>query len=376
MKDKKIFFPLGAFYPSQIGGPCNTLYWHCCALKNNGIMPTIVTTTLGIKDKDYFNNWMEMDCGRVYYGNKGILSLERRRRRLSKEILNTELLHLNSLFDVLSIYSFLYRTLFTPNKKIIWSVRGELNENALQFSSWKKKPLLFLYQFINKNITFHSTSPKESEGIRKIFPKNTIVEVPNLIDPPKRINVKTNKNLLYVGRIHPIKSLHKLIQSLVLSKSFMSSSSKFMIVGKQEKRFDSYRQDLVSLIDNLNLQDKIIFKGHLEGYEKEKIYAESYLLILPSETENFGNVVVEALNQGTPVIASKGTPWEILVDYNAGYHVSNEPESLAEAIDSLLMLSTEKYEEMKVNSYKLVDENFKVDSQIHEWLRIYNDVLN
>lgn len=39
----KIFFPIGAFYPSQVGGPCNTVYWHTCALAGNGIEVLIST---------------------------------------------------------------------------------------------------------------------------------------------------------------------------------------------------------------------------------------------------------------------------------------------------------------------------------------------
>ena len=45
----KIFFPIGAFYPSQIGGPCNSLYWHTYGLNKHGIKIDIVTTTIGIK---------------------------------------------------------------------------------------------------------------------------------------------------------------------------------------------------------------------------------------------------------------------------------------------------------------------------------------
>lgn len=371
----KIFFPLGAFYPSQIGGPCNTLYWHCVALKNNGFKPTISTTTLGITNEISAEKWLELDCGYVFYAKKGVSTLTTR-KRLSREVSKTDILHLNSLFSPFSIYSFLYCSLFYRNKKVIWSVRGELNENALKFSSWKKKPLLSLYKSLNRDVIYHSTSSEETKGIQKIFPKNKIVEVPNLIAPSERLTTINSKNLLYVGRIHPIKSLDKIIRALALSKTFLESNSKFLIVGKQEKRHNTYKKELVSLINKLNLQNKIMFKGHLEGIEKERIYAESFALILASETENFGNVVVESLNQGTPVIASKGTPWKILEDYKAGIHVSNDPKTLSKAIDSLLSLNFKEYQEMRTNSYKLIDEKFKIDLQIHIWIDIYKSLLN
>jgi glycosyltransferase involved in cell wall biosynthesis len=371
----KIFFPLGAFYPSQIGGPCNTLYWHCSALVNNSVQPTIYTTNIGIKNKVSSNEWLQLECGNVFYGTNGITSVETR-RGLSKEIAKSDLLHLNSLFLTYSIYSFFYKIIFYPKIKIIWSVRGELSDNALKFSNGKKKLLLTLYKLLNKNVIYHSTSKQETEGIRKMFPKNEIVEIPNLLASSERLKVVTTKDLLYVGRIHPIKSLHKLIRGLALSEIFLKSESTFIIVGKQEDRHNSYKEGLVTLINSLNLQSKVVFKGHLEGVEKEKAYAESYALILASESENFGNVVVEALNQGTPVIASKGTPWQILEDYNAGLYVQNDPQTLANAIDYLLQLDRKKYKQMRINSHKLVDDNFKVELQIHRWINIYKNLLN
>lgn len=369
----KIFFPIGAFYPSQIGGPCNTLYWHCSALRKKDFFPVVFTTTLGISKEIKSDVWQNLICGKVYYSTKSILSMKVR-RALSNEISKNEVLHLNSLFNTLSIYSFFYKSIFHPEKKIIWSVRGELNENALNFGSKKKKLLLLIYKLISKKIVFHSTSSQETIGIQKIFPNNKIVEIPNLLAPAPRLHLKTTNNLLYVGRIHPIKSLDKLIKSLSLSQVFLNSDSKLLIVGKHEERYSSYKDELESLINKFKLQDKIIFKGHLEGHEKEKVYAESFALILASETENFGNVVVESLNQGTPVISSLGTPWSILEKYNAGFHVSNEPNILSKTIDSLLSLNQDMYQQMRLNSCKLVDENFRIDLQIDKWIDTYKNL--
>jgi glycosyltransferase involved in cell wall biosynthesis len=372
----KILFPINAFYPSQIGGPCNTLYWHCCALKNNKVNPAVFTTSIGIqKNTVELDKWIESECGNVYYSTKGVVYYNTL-KMLTYEIANTHILHLNSLFSTFSIFSFIYKSIFHPNKKLIWSVRGELNNNALNFSSWKKIPILFLYKMFNKNIVYHSTSIQETVGIQKIFPKNKTIELPNFIATSARLQMPNSHDLLYVGRIHPIKSLHKLISGLALSKVFLESSAKLFIVGKHEQRHDYYKKELLSLIDKLELKEKIVFKGHLEGDAKEKMYASSYALVLPSETENFGNVVVESLNQGTPVIASKGTPWEILEKYNAGFHVSNEPEELAKAIDKMLLMNKEEYKQMRLNSCNLVDENFKIDTQIYKWIALYENLLN
>lgn len=369
----KIYFPIGAFYPSQIGGPCNTLFWHTSALKSSGIDVEITTTSLGLpQDLVELDKVLEKECGLVYYGSaqsvsKGIL------KQIISGIGSSDVIHLNSLFNILSIISFFYLKIFFPKKRIIWSVRGELSPDALKFSKKKKIPLLYLYKKLSKNILFHSTSAKETKEIKSFFGNIEVVEIPNFIKPSERLNVVTKKQFLYLGRIHRIKSIHKLIEGLAISDKFRDSNFKLIIVGKHEERHLDYYQELLELIKSKNLFDKVEWRGHLISEEKEKIYAESYALILPSETENFGNVVIESLNQGTPVIASEGTPWSMLKKHKCGYHISNTPQIIAENIDKMIDMPEVRYLEMRKNAKVLLDQEFNINNQINKWIKIYHN---
>ena len=137
----KIFFPIGAFYPSQIGGPCNTIFWHTCQLNKNGVKIEIVSTLTGIKkglvkeDVSYNN-----ECGTIFYGKGNERSIKIIKKAIEK-IRSTDIIHLNGLFGFLSIVVFLVVRMFYKNKPIVWSVRGELNEKALIYGKWKKKIL-------------------------------------------------------------------------------------------------------------------------------------------------------------------------------------------------------------------------------------------
>lgn len=370
----KIYFPIGAFYPSQIGGPCNTLFWHTCALASKGIDVDITTTSIGIKPGVVkHDKILEKECGKVYYGSASHISWDIV-KQIFAGVRSADVVHLNSLFHIISIISFFYTRIFFPKKKIIWSVRGELSPNALNFSKIKKKPFLFLYKRSTKNILFHSTAEKETEEIRSVFGNVNIVEVPNFIQPSKRIeDATTKKQFLFVGRIHKIKALHKMIEGFSMSKLFMNSEYILAIVGKHEERHLDYYKELLELIISKNMQDKIQWKGHLTGEEKEKIYAESFAFILPSETENFGNVVLESLNQSIPVIASKKTPWSILEKYQCGFNIDNTPQSIAETIDKIMGMPEEQYQKMRENATLLVDEKFNIRTQIYNWLNIYKN---
>jgi glycosyltransferase involved in cell wall biosynthesis len=371
----RIHFPIGAFYPSQVGGPCNTLYWHACALEKNKVDVSIVTTNRGIPEGEVeLNKDIKNESGIVYYGTGSNASLKIILKAL-KGLRKSEILHLNSLFSPLSVASFLYARLFLSNKKIVWSVRGELNADAISYSTWKKKPLLILYKALTNKVLFHSTSDEETANIKKILNKEAIIQLPNYLKPSERLKTEQKKQVLFVGRIHPIKAIHKLIEAVSLSGYFLDNEYKLIIAGKQDSRHNYYFDELVALASKLGLKDKVEFRGHVKGVEKEKLFSESTVLVLPSDSENFGNVIVEALNQGTPVIASKGTPWSILEKYNCGFHVSNSPEDLAVAIDKVIGADEHSYNIVSNNAVELIDREFNIETQIHKWLEVYESLL-
>ena len=105
-----------------------------------------------------------------------------------------------------------------------------------------------------------------------------------------------------------------------------------------------------------------------------KLLNESRFLVLPSEAENFGNVVVEALSQSTPVIASLGTPWRSLNEHNAGIWCDCSPESLRLQIEKLLDLPEQEYKIMCANAKRLVEEYFNIHTAKNNiWCRIYEE---
>lgn len=100
---------------------------------------------------------------------------------------------------------------------------------------------------------------------------------------------------------------------MFLSKRFKYSDIKLVIVGQVfPQSCKSYLDDLKKQVKRLGLEHKVKFERPVEGLEKQELFASSYCSFLISESENFGNVVIEAMAQGTPVVTSLGTPWSIL----------------------------------------------------------------
>ena len=129
--------------------------------------------------------------------------------------------------------------------------------------------------------------------------------------------------------------------------------------------------DLQIQIKENALENVVCFRGHLEGSLKNEIIASSKALILPSKSENFGNVILEALAQGTPVIASKNTPWKLLVEYESGMWVDSNTKELTKAMLELLALDNTDYQQMRKNAFELCKSKFDIKTNIKVWENYY-----
>jgi len=99
--------------------------------------------------------------------------------------------------------------------------------------------------------------------------------------------------LLYVGRLSPEKEISVLIKSY---QAMLNSGQqvKLVIVGDGPER-----EHLVKMDE----KNQIIFTGVLTGKDLASAYASADVFIFPSQVETFGNVVLEAMASGLPIVA-------------------------------------------------------------------------
>lgn len=368
----RLLISAGLFHPSKLGGPAKTLYWLAKGLTSIGVKVSVVTSSNFI-DKDIveFDKWTFIDNIRIRYcTSKKKLNL-RLIYQLVKELRNCDVVLLSSFFYIPSFFIGLFSLL--TSKKIIWSPRGELFNSAVNGSKPKLLYVKLLKLLFSKRVIFHATSSVEKNEIENHFGNcvRTVV-IPNYMELHEKKDRLENadKYLLYVGRIAPIKALDNLLLGLAKSDTFMKSDYKLLIAGGVEKQFEGcYNQLNQILLENLSLKEKVVFLGNVEGEQKFQLYADAYYSILVSHSENFGNVVIEALSQGTPVIASHGTPWQNLVDCKAGLWIDNNENEVAKSIDKVLAMDEEDYLQVRENAYKLALE-FDVYSNIDNWIKV------
>jgi len=367
----RILFPCGLFYPSKLGGPANTIYWLAKALVKDGYEVSVVTSNNYIDDCQVERDrWTVIDKIRVIYCTA--------HRKLPLRIVRHSLKEIQSC-DVVIFSSICYLPNFPiaikaklKRKKIIWSPRGELFEKTLQGNKSKLLYFKILKRILGKQVLFHATSNEERLSIQAVFGQNSEVTViPNNMELPQMEERKdfTPQYLLYLGRIAPIKALDNLIEGLAMSERFMNSDFVFKFVGDVENQFKWYYKELQDLISRNKLEDKIVFVGHESGREKYKTCANAYFLFLVSNSENFGNVVIESLSQGTPVVASRGTPWQVLEKSNAGYWIQNSSKEIANCVNKVLSLSEYEYK-MKREGAQALAKQYDVYENIKQWRQI------
>jgi glycosyltransferase involved in cell wall biosynthesis len=365
----KIFYPLEVFYPSQAGGPANTIYWIAKNISKHGFQPIIVATDKGIQPEIPLNKWIEFDGCRAIYIKTRFLHFP----------IYQVLIALKHFYraDIIHISSFFYPTAFVIaiasrilNKKIVWSARGELDTKALKHSKHRKRPILWLIKkLIGVNPLFHSTCNEETEYIKTVFGENAkVTQIPNFIEIPSKTDRQTSNYLLYIGRIHPKKAIDNLIRGASMSNVFLKSDFILKIAGKGKNEFEV---PLHKLVKELGLDHKIIFAGQIEGEEKQQLLASAYFTIMPSHTENFGIVVLESLAQNTPVIASKGSPWKVLEEENIGFWVDNSIKSIAQKIDEILLMKPEKYNQFRNLCRDFVIREYDIQENIVKWVDVY-----
>lgn len=395
----KILHVSPSYYPAfKFGGPIMSIHILNKALVCKGEDVTVYTTDAG------FNSTNDIQLGTeyildgvkiVYFKSNKFLDFLNTTgynfsinltKALKKNINKFDIIHITAVWNypsyITSFYCIKYKMPY------IISPRGSLYPLTFNKKSWKKFPY---YQIAAKkmiqmaNAIHYTVEDEKRQTNENLGINNYSIIIPNGLDLQKFRNLyyktklienyphlKDKKIILFLSRINWIKGLDLLIKAyykIIKERNNLH----LLIVGDDDG--DGYRKKVEEWVNNYGISSMVTFTGTLTDDDKLEAYAGSDLFVLPSYSENFGMVVVEAMACGLPVVISNkvGISKEI-GEGKAGIITETTVESLYKGINVLL---EDQYlrDELSINGRKFVTNNYDINKVADKMIEAYKNVL-
>ncbi|HEV7573141.1 MAG TPA: glycosyltransferase [Thermoanaerobaculia bacterium] len=346
---------------TRYGGPIYAVHGLCRALVARGHEVDVFTTNVDGDGESpvALDRPVDLDGVSVRYFSSTFRRLyfsPRMREALDREIANYDAVHLHSVF-LWPTYA-AARAAERRRVPYVISPRGMLvPELIARKSAFAKR--LWMRAFERRTFAraagVHFTARTEwDDAARTAMPLPAPFIVPNGIDlPAASATLRLPDTLLALGRINWKKGLDRLLDAVR-----NVADVKVVIAGNDEENLTAR---LRAQAERNGIAGRVEFRGPVAGAEKEELFATATALVLPSLSENFGNVVLEAMAAAMPVIVTREVGLAADVEQaHAGIVIGGEPSSLAEAIQRLLR-DPELRAQMGRRGRELVSERFTWD---------------
>lgn len=233
-------------------------------------------------------------------------------------------------------------------KPYIWSPHGMLDSWPMSQNPLRKRVFLAMRgrRLLEGAAAVHFTTPAEAQQGGRWIGRGTsaLARLPFDLGPyvpgpgPARaiselsLDVSRGPIVLYVGRLHEKKGPHIVLQA---AKQLQDSGRACQVVlaGEGDGAFVAELHRLAAML----VPGSARFVGFVSGEQKASLYQAAAVMCLPTEQENFGYVVVEALAAGTPVITTKGVGlWSELAAASAAAECGTDAASVCRALEGVL----------------------------------------
>jgi glycosyltransferase involved in cell wall biosynthesis len=358
----KILHVVPTYLPAwRHGGPILAVHGLCKALASRGHKVTVFTTDVHgdgslevpleepVEIDGVEVRYFPADHFRRLYVAPGLAGAAR------AEIGRFDVAHLHSVF--LWPTSAVARIAERAGVPYVLSPRGMLVPELIRTRGrWRKLAWMLLAErrTIERAAALHTTTDLEAEDAARLdLPLPPVTVIPNGIDPEPwdgSEDAVPSPFLLYLGRLSWKKGLDRLIPALARVPGVTLA-----LAGNDE---EGITPDLQRLAREHGVANRTVFLGPVHGPEKAALLHRATALVLPSASENFGNVVLEAWAAGRPAVVTPGVGLAQAVrETRAGIVAEGDPVHLGDALRDLLA-DPDRLDEMGRRGTEAVRERF------------------
>ena len=296
------------------GGPTVVLEGLAAAQLAIGMRPTVVATYIVDEGRDDARFFRERGIDTHVYGPAhGKFS---RLRGLSQiiagHVRQADVVHIHAMWEEIQhVAAVECRRAGVP---YAWHACNAISWPIMQKSYWSKRAVLAwrVKRDLNHAGAIHYATANERDESEWLGLRSPAIVEPHGVDlsggdgDAARFRsafpgVRGERILLFVGRLNEEKGLDVLIPAFARARR---PGWSLVLVGSDPDR--PYRHVVERMVHDNGLAEHVMLTGHLNGQAKADAYAAADLFVLPSRSENFGAVVVEALSAGVPTVVTAG----------------------------------------------------------------------
>lgn len=342
---------IGWYSPGfKAGGPVRSLVNMVDHLRDRIDFHIVTSDTDYTETKPYEgvtpDTWTTLPGGeRVWYASQNAANADVWKRLLKER--DWDAVYINGIyawaFSILPLWS-----LRGSKQRRIVAVRGMLASGMMKHGTVKKRVFLAVMRTLGcyNGVRFQATNAEEVEDVKRwISPGADVVEVPNLgrklgaSEPPRREKKPGELRLVSVARIAVEKNTLFAIERL----NRLAGDITFDLYGPiyDQAYWQRCEQAIAALPSNV----KVNYMGVIDPENVPALFSRYHALFMPSQGENFGHTMAEALSSGLPLLISDRTPWKGLEEKNAGWDLPLDAEAaFASALERLVRAEQAEYD--------------------------------
>jgi len=212
--------------------------------------------------------------------------------------------------------------------KIVWKLHSILFKRFF-LTNWSAENI---HVVTNSTLTYdHVSRALRPRHLTKIYPP---VQVKQIMKYAQSVGESKEDSVVYVGRIQPEKGIDDVIKAATLLRKKNNIRVKIMGFGYD----DRYLEYLRRIVKRLGSQGQVEIRVNATRREIFDSLVKANVIVHPAHYEPFGIVVTEGMAAGCIPVVRRGFsgPWVDILEqgkYGLGFE---EPEELAQAIDSIL----------------------------------------